>query len=183
MLVATHPGSTPASGYADIGLSTLTPQRYATGALLVNGTRLVAILQDYVILERDGKQERIYPVGAIGRSTDKVTLARVGGAQLPPAKANSSEALTEVLRVNPIFKDDKVVALEVGPGAHASVLGEIGLTEGDRIIAVQGHSVENMDVAISALRGLGEGRSVSVSIVRNGSAQVVRLTGVQSMPQ
>ena len=62
-LVATRLGPNNREGFADIGVDVRTPQTYRAGAILANGARIDEIYSNYVILTREGREERLYVEG------------------------------------------------------------------------------------------------------------------------
>ena len=59
-LVQVHLGRNATEGSAEIGVVRESPQTYQAGAMLENGSRLVEIHSDYVLLKNGTKQARLY---------------------------------------------------------------------------------------------------------------------------
>jgi hypothetical protein len=178
ILAAVHPGADITSGYADLGVSSLTPQRYAAGALLVNGAKLVEIHRDHVVIERRGERTDLYldGTGEKVQADLRSKLVVVGGKKSDVAEVDSSEPLTQLFRISPVFDKDQVVGLHVFPGENQSWFRDTGLEEGDRITAIDGKSVSDAAQALVALRKISSGRVVSVSVTRAGVPLIVQLS-------
>src|SRR5712671_4146777 len=82
VLVSTTRGRNAREGTARLGTHPENPQTYAAGALLANGARLLEIYDDHIVLERDGKQAKLY-LASSGKKSQGALLM-VGGEQ--PAK-------------------------------------------------------------------------------------------------
>lgn len=102
----------------------------------------------------------------------------VGGtAPVPPARADSHEALTDVVRIAPVFSDDQVRALELYPSAHSDLFGRLGFEAGDRIIAIDGAAVKDVREAIAQLRSVTAGAAMVLTIERGGRRQNLSVDG------
>ena len=116
ILSGTRRGRNARDGTASIGINAGSPQTYRAGALLANGARIVEIHEDSIVLERDGLRAQVYvdgkePADYIAEDTP---LLMVGGEVATLASApTSSDTLTDVMRVTPVFEGDNVSALEV----------------------------------------------------------------------
>ena len=180
-LTATRPGRNNREGYADIGVNVLSPQTYRAGALLANGARLEEIYADSVVLVRDNLKTRLYVQGhapPAGGPPPAASLVTVGGrAPARAAAANSSDTLSEVMRVAPVFEGDRLRALELNPSAHSDIFTRLGLKPGDRVTAIDGVALKSTEEAIAELRRLSEGASMNLTIERGGETQVLSLDG------
>jgi len=181
ILTATRPGRNTREGYADIGVNALSPQTYKAGAILANGAHVEEIYSDYVVLAREGLRTRLYVLGhapPAGAQSTVVSLVTVGGtAPIRPAVADSTDTLSEFLRVSPVFEGDRFRALELYPSAEPNVFVRLGLEPGDRVTAVDGVVPKDSKEAIEELRRLSEGASLSVTIERGGKSQTLSLDG------
>ena len=185
-LVATRLGRNTREGYADIGVDVRTPQTYRAGAILANGARIEEIYSNYMVLARDGHTTRLYvegqaPAGYVVNSdvADKAgTMLTVGGAvSHSVAVADSHDALTDVMRVAPVFEGDQVTALQVYANAQSNHFQELELAPGDQITAIDGEPVTDQRAAIASLRRLTEGQALTVTVDRGGERKTISLDG------
>jgi general secretion pathway protein C len=181
ILTATRLGRNSREGYADIGVNAHWPQTYRAGAILANGARLEEIYSDHVILAHEALRTSLYILGhtpPAGAHALVASLITVGGTTpAPAAVADSRDALTEVVRIAPLFEGDHVRALELYPSAHSSLFERLGLEPGDRVIAIDGEALTDSKQAIEELRRLTAGASVNVTIERGGRHQTLSLDG------
>ena len=185
-LAATRPGRNSREGYADIGVDVRTPQTYRAGAILANAARIEEIYSNYIVLARDGRATRLYVEGQNppGNSSDSLTegvkaslLAVGGNVPRPLAVADSRDALTDYIRVAPVYDGEKVTALEVYANAHSGAFQELGLLPGDRITSVDGKLVSDQRAAIASLSRLTSGQALTVTVRRGGETRILALDG------
>jgi len=182
VLTATRLGRNAQEGYADIGVNALSPQTYRAGALLANGAHLEGIYADYVVLERNGRRTPLYVLGHAGpgptRSPTSNALLTVGGTvPRATAVADNHDPLFEIMRVAPIYDEDTLRALEVYGSEHSDAFARLGLQPGDRITSIDGAELTSTGEALSQLRQITEGASLSVTIERSGKRQTLSLDG------
>ncbi len=180
VLAATHLGRNSREGYADIGTAAVSPQRYRAGALLANGARVAEIHADHVVLTRDGQEAQlaVQGHGPADLRTEPSSLLTVGGARRStPAIPDSQDALTDRIRIAPVFESDALHALEVYPGVQSEAFGRLGLQQGDRITAIDGAPVSDQARAMAELRRLTEGAALLVTVERGAGTEVLALDG------
>lgn len=181
ILTGTRIGRNAQEGYADIGVNALSPQTYKAGALLANGARLEEIYTDYVVLERNGRRARLYPIGRAAPSDAPPSFApllTVGGTRLAVVTVVKSEDhLTDIMRVSPVYDGDTLQALEVYGTGRSDAFARLGLEPGDRVTAIQGLPIKNSAEAMAQLRQVSQGASLNVTIERGGKAQTLSLNG------
>jgi len=185
-LVATHPGRNAFEGYADVGVDPRSPQTYRVGALLANGARIEEVYSDHVVLARHGRRTNLYLEGENSRSAvsrqetidENASMRTVGGPiSVAAATADSHDALTDYIRVAPVFEGDRIRSLEVYGNGRSDVFQRLGLEGGDLITEIDGAEVANQGVAVAALRQLTSGRTLSVTVLRGGDVHKVQLDG------
>lgn len=124
ILTATRPGRNAREGYADLGVDERSPQTYRAGARLANGAQLTEVYADHVVLEREGVSTSLYRRGhePAGSAEPLATLASVGGTAPPiTAHADSHDALTEDIRVTPVYAGETLKGLEVHANTRSPV--------------------------------------------------------------
>jgi general secretion pathway protein C len=183
LLRETRPGRNAGEGYAEVGISALSPQTYRAGAVLANGARIEEIRQDFVVLTRGTEHVRLYVQGRepAGASPPDSALLYVGGTSPSPADnavPDSEDALTDFMRVSPVYQGDAVHAIEVYANDRSSVFFRLGLEPGDRITSINGEAVSDAATAIATLRRLAQGEAMQVIVERSGELRSLTLDGV-----
>ncbi len=177
VLESTQLGKNPQEGYALLGVSLASPQTYRAGAILANGARISSIYADYIELERDGQVAKLYVNGAQAADTAS-PLTQVGGQPpVPAAVANSADALTDVIRVTPMYRGREVQGLEVFANERSNIFAQLGLEPGDRITAIDGERITDSAAGIASLRRLTEGSALQVNVDRRGKPVFLSLDG------
>ena len=168
---------------------------YAIGDQVPGGAILNDILEDRVILERNGQLEILkLPVEALpGDATAEANsgvMNRGGRAMAPSAPidtatADTSEILRHyrdallndpqsvmgLVRVQPYNRGGKLEGYRIRPGRDRQLLTKFGLRSGDVVKAVNGVPMDNPIKALEILRDLSTATSVTVDIERNGTPQ------------
>lgn len=174
-------GRNAREGYVNLGVNRLTPQTYRAGAVLANGARIEEIHSDYIILEKGGQRSKLYleTRKPLSQQSSTSSLLFVGGAE-PAARAVASthDALTDFIRVTPIYQGDAVRAIEVYSNERSNVFSSLGLEPGDRITSINGEAVKDAAGAIASLRRLTQGEAMQVTIERQGALQTLSLDGL-----
>jgi len=186
LLVSIQVGRNAQEGHVQLGLSALSPQTYRAGAILANGTRIGAVYSDHVDLERDGKTASVYVPGhePTGYQPPDPAYLSVGGPhEFVPAVATSRDALTEVMRVSPVYDGAQVTSLEVYGSTCSDAFERLGLEAGDRITAIDGEPVRDRRQAIASLRRLTGGSALQVAINRRGMPMELSLDGASVTPR
>jgi hypothetical protein len=178
-LRATHPGRSAQEGTAELSSTGTRGQTYSAGAILANGARLAEIHADHVVLERDGRSERLdlATKGPSIAAPTPASLAWIGPQPVEPAVADSVDALSQVLRLAPQFDGDTATSLEVQRGPQTELFASLGLLEGDRIVAIDAEPVRDVSRAFESMNEIVAGRAVTVEIERQGKRERVVLDG------
>jgi general secretion pathway protein C len=180
-LTSTRLGRNAREGTVEIGVNANSPQTYRAGAILANGARIEEIRSDYVVLERDGQRARLYVEGhdSVDVPSANESLLSVGGADPAPRRmANSRDALTDVMRVTPVYAGESLQALEVYAADGSSAFSALGLEPGDRITSINGVLVSDAAHDIATLRRVTQGEALQVTITRQGTVQALSMPAV-----
>jgi general secretion pathway protein C len=178
-LAGTLAGPDPAVGWAIIGASGQSARVYATGASLPGGTKLAAVYQDRVILDRNGARESLMLPRLSGAGA-AMPAAYAPGADAPPASladsvrqlmAQDPAAANELLRPQPVFAGGTLRGYRVYPGRNRAQFARLGLQPGDLVTAVNGAALDDPNRGLEILRGIGAGAAVTLTIDRNGQQQ------------
>lgn len=180
LLVSTQVGRNAREGTVQLGVSANSPQTYRVGAILANGTRIVGVFADHIEVEREGKHANIYAPGSEppGYQSPDDSFMSVGGPHpFVAATATSHDALTDVMRVTPVYSGSSMDGLEVYASGHSDAFAQMGLEPGDRITAIDGEPVSDSRKAIASLRRLTGGAAVQVAVNRQGKPMQLSLDG------
>jgi general secretion pathway protein C len=177
-LAGTLAGLDPEQGWAIIGASAQAARVYATGATLPGGTRLFAVYPDRVILDRNGTRESlVLPRFSGGSGAAPVAYQPVGSQpgsladSVRQLMAQDQSAVNELLRPQPVFAGAQLRGYRVYPGRNRGRFAKLGLQPGDLVTAVNGAPLDDPNRALEALRGVGMGPAVTLTIDRNGQPQ------------
>jgi len=177
-LAGTLAGVNPEQGWAIIGASGQAARVYATGAALPGGTKLVAVYQDRVILDRNGTRESL----ALPRLSGLAVAAPVAyqpasapaGSLVDSVRELMSQdqtAVNDLLRPQPVFAGGQLHGYRVYPGRNRGQFAKLGLQPGDLVTAVNGAPLDDPTRGLETLRGIGLGAPVALTIERNGQQQ------------
>jgi type II secretory pathway component PulC len=92
--------------------------------------------------------------------------------------ANSRDALTDVMRVTPVYAGESLQALEVYAADGSSAFSALGLEPGDRITSINGVLVSDAAHDIATLRRVTQGEALQVTITRQGTVQALSMPAV-----
>jgi type II secretion system protein C len=147
-----------------------------TGFILSENQRLTAIFADRVELENNGAREVLSfssePEPSPGPSLAPDELP-IPAAELKARSENPSKMLT-TFRAVPYYKDGEVVGMRVFGVKPESLLGLLGLRNGDIVHAVNAARVYEITQMVDLLSKLKDKNSFSLSIARDGKEELVR---------
>ncbi len=151
-------------------------ESYAIGDPLPGGAKLSEIYPDRIILERNGRFETLRlprersPAGAPAKPAATASSRQRNAAlqrYRSEVKRNPSSFLSYV-RATPARRNGKFIGFRLQAGRQRGVLEELGLKPGDIVTGVNGVAIDNPAKGIEALRALGEGQDVNVTLLRGG---------------
>jgi membrane-associated protease RseP (regulator of RpoE activity) len=181
-LVSTSPGRSVREGTAQIGTDPKHPQTYVGGAILANGAQLTEIHPTHVVLERDGKKFELRVDG--GKRKASSELAMVGGPTPLPSKVTTADdRLSGVIRSMPVYNGDTLVGLQVFAGHRSGDFQQLGLRNGDVIVALDGAPVADTNDSLNLLRTLADGVAISATVRRQNTTTTVALDGSLLAPR
>jgi Type II secretion system protein C len=199
-LMATQPGESALQGTAQLGTDPRNPQTFGVGSVLANGSKLVEIHADRVVLERGGQRTelrvdqqggiaaagpQVVPSPKIGissaaareRELASVQADRSAVAKPLPTPIGSIRDINEVARAQPVFKEKELTGFAVMPGSQAGRFAGLGLESGDVVIAVEGRVVTAPTQWNQLSAALLAGQSVNVTVERKGQTIAMALDG------
>lgn len=178
VLTGTQVGSTPADSLAFLGTDPENPQTYGTGSRLANGARIVAILNDRVVLERGTERAELLVGGAARQAGGAVRspgLLSVGGPAPPAALSPARDRVGEWLRIAPQFAHGQLQGFVAAPGSTAAAFHAWGLKDGDLITSIDGALPQDAEQATFLLHTIVDGGSATVTVLRQGDLKTLTL--------
>jgi general secretion pathway protein C len=177
-LVAT---ADPKTGFAILRAADKPAHFYRAGANLddvTTGGRLRRVFVDRVVLEVDGKLQTLrLPRQGLGITTAQTHVAdsAADSAAVPtdpgPDVITPAEGVFANLNVEPNTVDGRAAGMVMHPGKRFQ--RDYGLKDADVLTAVNGVEITDADTLASTLRT--NAKSLSVTIVRDGTSRTVRL--------
>lgn len=188
VLASVIPGRNALEGAASIGTSAENAQVYAAGALLPNGSRLLEVHNDHVLLAQGAGRAKLYldgrptgfslPDSALStRQTLEHRLLYVGGSaeerkEITPEPAFS---LATVVRTQPVFEDGRFRGISLEAGGNAALFAALGFKSGDVVVALDGAPVKSASQAEDLLGALDSGGAIPVTIQREGRLEYLNV--------
>jgi general secretion pathway protein C len=170
----------PNDGLAILGPSAANTKVYAVGDNIPGGARLHSVLDDHVLLERNGALEAL----ALPRQLS-------GNAPPPSLSAAPTEApvidrmrelvsrdpgiIGDIMRPEPVFAGGKQQGFRVYPGRDAEAFLRLGLRPGDLVTAIDGTPLDDPSRGEQILSTLGSSGEAHITVLRNGQQQDLTL--------
>jgi general secretion pathway protein C len=185
VLVGTIAESDPQHGYAIIGESAANAKVYAVGKTITGGTKLHSVYPDRAILDRGGKLEALL----LPRKFTGAGLTPVA-AQAPPGDpllgdhlrnlaSEHPEAITEILRPQPVFANGQQRGYRVYPGRNRQVFTKLGLMPGDLVTAINGTPLDDPTRGMEIMNTMNSATDVTVTVERNGQTTQININNAQ----
>lgn len=166
-------------------------QSYAIGDSLPGNVKLSAIHSDRVILERNGRYETLRlprdrkgggvpavshrnarPVARNNSAVDRNAALQRYKSEI---KKNPSSFMNYV-RATPARENGQFIGFRLQAGRQRGVLNELGLQPGDIVTGINGIAIDNPAKGMEAMRALGEGQNVNVTLLRGGEEVSMNFT-------
>jgi general secretion pathway protein C len=171
----------PKTGFAILRAADKPAHFYRVGANLeeTTGGRLHRVFVDRVVLELDGKLQTLrLPRQALGSTAAQTNVAdSAAGPGATPTTAPSPDEITPAegvfanLNVEPNPAAGQTAGMVMHPAKRFQ--REYGLKDSDVLTAVNGVEITDADVLASTLRT--NAKSLSVTVVRDGTPRTIRL--------
>lgn len=147
------------------------------------GIRVDSIARDHVVVDNRGQREVLwlYTGGtAATAGTGNIAAGNNPPLALPPGTdarvVRTAARLAEIIRVTPENVNGALVGYRLSPGAQLKEFVNLGLREGDIVVAADGialNNVANMPKLLSLMDGATE---VSFSLLRDGAPLTLNIT-------
>lgn len=161
---------------------------YTTGAQLPGGARLEQILQDRVVLSRNGHLETLsLPQETEGIETTSLSSQEITSpneaetvngvtvdasaivSRFRDAVATQPETLQDLALVDPYIQNGQFLGFRLRPGRDRRLLQQLGLRGGDVITEVNGTRLNDPATGFALLQGLASADQFTAQILRNGN--------------
>lgn len=159
-------------------------EHYSIGDPLPGGARLSEIHDDRIILERNGRFETLRlpkKKMSLGEAASRSNLSAVPRQAAPSPAGQASafnryrneikqnpSAFLNYVRATPARQNGKFVGFRLQPGKQRGAMQELGLQPGDIVTAINGVDIDSPAAGMKAMQSLGQGDSVSVTLLRKG---------------
>ncbi len=91
----------------------------------------------------------------------------------------NAAAFTDVVRLQPFSSRGKLKGYKVFPGPKRQYFGSLGLRPGDLVTEINGTTLDNPAKGAQVFQNLGNSSQVTLTIERNGVAQVITIDTTQ----
>lgn len=184
VLAGTIAFTDPETGYAIVGENAAAAKFYKVGAVINGGVKLHSVYTDHVIIDRAGALETLsLPHGpSTGIPYVNKPTANPGSQfsdNIRHIAATNPGALSQMLRVQPVFSNGTQKGFRVYPGRDRAQFARLGLQPGDLITSINGTMLNDPGAANDILGLLSSSSSVVVSVERNGAPMELNLDVTQ----
>jgi general secretion pathway protein C len=146
-----------------------------------SGATLYRVHRDRVILNRGGRLETLrLPREEAAATRPAARAARRQGSNSSTATAplrqvisDNASRLTDIIRLAPHVENGQVVGFRVNPGREEEIFTALGLQAGDVVTDINGLALNDPSRGLQAFEALGESTMANVTVLRNGSPEVL----------
>jgi general secretion pathway protein C len=154
-------------GGAIIGAPDGEQASYAVGEEVAPGVRLAAVFFDYVVLDRGGRQEKLF----LDQSKAPEVIAAAAATPGAPSSAAVPQALTaatvrQAFSLAPRQQSGRVTGVMVAPGGDPGLYAAAGFRPGDVIVAVNGARIASQTDLVQLQSSLIPGARLSLTVER-----------------
>ena len=190
VLAGTIAHTDPKLGYAIIGESSSSAKDYSVGKTVTGSTKLDSVYPDRVILNRGGKLEALLLPKKFkgGGPSSRTTTARNRrpnatsrsvGSQLRNMAQQNPEAITQILRPQPVFANGQQRGYRVYPGRNRQQFAKLGLRPGDLVTAINGMPLDDPARGMEVMESMNSATEVTVTVERNGQSTQITIDNAQ----
>lgn len=172
----------PRQGLAILGENAASTKVYAVGDTVPGGVRLHSVLNDKVILDRNGTLESLtLPRQSTGLPPAPPPVAANLPVQSPVVDrmrqliANEPGVISDILRPQPVYAQGKHRGFRVFPGRNRQAFVRLGLRPGDLVTAINGTPLDDPARSQEIFATLSSSSEAMLTVVRNGRQQDVPL--------
>ena len=150
------------------------------------GAQLHAIYSDRVILNRAGRLEtlrlpREYAPANAGTAfpSPLAVSPQANTASLRSVLSANATRINEIVRVAPHIEQGRMVGFRLNPGEQPEQFEALGFQPGDVVMEINGTAMTDPSRGLQVFESLGESTVASVTVVRNGTPQVLTIDTTQ----
>lgn len=163
---------------------------YRVGDLLPGGARLEQVFRDYIVLQRNGRQEKLslpkesadidaastasktppYQTSKPDTASTVQTIdARAIASRLRGEVVTRPQALQDLALATPYMENGQFKGFRLRPGKDRALFQQLGLRVGDIITQINGSPLESPAQGLSLLQELLSTNQVNLQVVRRGN--------------
>lgn len=140
------------------------------GSMLPENAKLVAILQDRVLVLRNGIQEQL----RLPDETQREILAKFRVkidqqrevTRIWQTFAEKPDEVLRMIRMNPAERNGKLIGVQLDHGQDTGFLGRFGLQPGDIVTWLNGENLDSYEKGMKILRSLNTAQSMRFKVLR-----------------
>ncbi len=180
--------SDPRNGLAILGPSPAAAKVYAVGDNVPGGAKLHSVMNDRVMLDRNGSLEYLLlprkvqegglpngpPPSAAALPTENPIVDR-----MRKLMNDDPGLVADIMRPQPVFAQGKQRGYRVYPGRNRQAFVRLGLRPGDLVTAINGTPLDDPARGQDVFRTIGSSNEAHVTVMRNGQQQDLTLNMAQ----
>ncbi len=148
------------------------------------GAQLHAIYNDRVILNRAGRLETLrLPTERASGNVGMVYAAPVMPVPAEPtlrsAIGDNAARINEIVRVAAHIEQGRMVGFRLNPGEQPEQFAALGFQPGDVVTEINGTAMSDPSRGLQVFESLGESTMANVTVVRDGTPQVLTIDTAQ----
>lgn len=162
------------SGSAIIGTPDGEQASYVVGAEIEPGIRLAAVFFDYVVLDRGGRQEKLF----LDQSQEaQIVEPGTGGSVAPGGSAPplTAAAVRQAVSFNPRLQNNRLTGIIVNSAGDTALFNSIGFRPGDIIVSVNGARITSQADLNQLQSSITPGARLSLVVERGAQAVPIAL--------
>lgn len=185
-LTAVFTGETSDVGLAIIAATRGEEQTYLVGETIesTGGATLHAVYENRVILNRAGRLETLsLPKELTANNAQRPMPQRPVARQAPETIreiiSENASGLTDVIRVAPYIDQGQMIGFRLNPAQNRAMFESLGLQPNDIVTDINGMALTDPSSGFQVFESLGESTMANVTILRNGTPEVLVIDTTQ----
>lgn len=185
-LTAVFTGETSDTGLAIIAATRGEERPYTVGETIdsTGGAILHAVYEDRVLLNRAGRLETLSLPKEVAttvarRPIQQRPVARQAPETIRQIISENAAGLTDVIRVAPYIDQGQMVGFRLNPAQNRALFDSLGLQPNDIVTDINGTALTDPASGFQVFESLGEATMANVTVVRNGTPEVLVIDTTQ----